>query len=224
MNFSTIEVPGEDAIRVLNERRTSYPSTGEYPFLIGDQKELERIEECAEFNEQDPAEIIQLSFELNPAAWMAGRRKEAEEYEFAPEELLGAWPGEVVKKGSITLHTDILTHRVKSKVYVGLAKIDAPWQLPAILKFGAWNDCPYPDMHCALHRRWQERFGAEITGMSGDVVECVVQGPPTNREEAIELAWEQYWYCTDIVDQGCGTVSKLAATLLNSRYWYFWWD
>jgi hypothetical protein len=38
------------------------------------------------------------------------------------------------------------------------------------------------------------------------------------------LAWEQYWYCLDIVDQGVGSVSALAATLLNSTYWYFWWD
>ncbi|WP_408057982.1 DUF4253 domain-containing protein [Undibacterium flavidum] len=28
----------------------------------------------------------------------------------------------------------------------------------------------------------------------------------------------------DIVDQGCETISKLAATLLNSEVWYFWWN
>ena len=28
----------------------------------------------------------------------------------------------------------------------------------------------------------------------------------------------------DIVEQGCGSVSYLAATLINSPYWYFWWD
>jgi hypothetical protein len=27
-----------------------------------------------------------------------------------------------------------------------------------------------------------------------------------------------------IVDQGVGDVSTLAATLINSKYWYFWWD
>jgi hypothetical protein len=29
---------------------------------------------------------------------------------------------------------------------------------------------------------------------------------------------------SDIVDQGCESISNLAATLLNSPYWYFWWD
>jgi uncharacterized protein DUF4253 len=60
--------------------------------------------------------------------------------------------------------------------------------------------------------------------MSGDIVECAVTRPPTDRNAATILAWEQYWYCVDIVEQGCESVSNLAATLLNSPYWYFWWD
>jgi hypothetical protein len=38
------------------------------------------------------------------------------------------------------------------------------------------------------------------------------------------LAREQYLYCSDIVWQGVGSVSNLSKTLLNSNYWYFWWD
>ena len=60
--------------------------------------------------------------------------------------------------------------------------------------------------------------------MSGDIVECVVTKPPTDRNAPTILAWEQYWYCVDIVEQGCESVSNLAATILNSPYWYFWWD
>ena len=40
----------------------------------------------------------------------------------------------------------------------------------------------------------------------------------------MDLAWEQYLYCQDIVVQGCETIANLAATLLNSPFWYFWWD
>jgi hypothetical protein len=75
-----------------------------------------------------------------------------------------------------------------------------------------------------LHRSWQERFGAEITGMSGDTVEGLVRNPPRDGKAALDLAREQYCYCTDIVDQGCESISNLAATLLNSPYWYFWWN
>jgi hypothetical protein len=88
---------------------------------------------------------------------------------------LGEWPGEVADKGSIGLHKDVLSGKTKPEVYLGLAKIERPWHLPAVLKYGAWNECPEPEIHGAFHRQWQERHGAEITGMSGDVVECAVE-------------------------------------------------
>jgi hypothetical protein len=73
-------------------------------------------------------------------------------------------------------------------------------------------------------RYWKERYGAEIVSLSGDVIECAVQKPPRTIEDSIELAWEQYWYCSDIVDQGTQTIMNLAAGLMNSDYWFFWWD
>jgi len=40
----------------------------------------------------------------------------------------------------------------------------------------------------------------------------------------MKLAWEQYHYCPDIVWQGVGTTSDLAAMLRGHGVWYFWWD
>ncbi len=224
MTFSPLKVAGSDAIRVLNEHRKSYPTTGLYPFLIGDAEDFERIQGASHYNKEEPSAMIRESQDLDLEEWIGERRREAEEYDLSPDDLLGDWPGEIVEKGSIGLHKDLLSGKVRSEVYLGLAKIEAPWQLPAALKYGGWNDCPYSEVHCAFHRRWQENFGAEISGMSSDIVECIVTKPPTDQESAIALAWEQYWYCADIVDQGCESIANLAATLLNSNYWYFWWD
>ena len=99
-----------------------------------------------------------------------------------------------------------------------------PWQLPAVMRFGGWNSCPEPAVHCAIHRQWQAEYGAWITGLSNDTIECLVESPPRDRDAALRLAWQQYWYCNDIVDQGCGTINRLAARLMNSPYWFFWWD
>lgn len=38
------------------------------------------------------------------------------------------------------------------------------------------------------------------------------------------LAKELYEYCPDIVDQGMGTITNLAALLMVSNAWFFWWD
>jgi len=228
MDFTTLKIPGAEAIRLLNEHRSRYSATGQYPFLIGDETELEMLKEVAEFSERNAAMIISASFDLNIAKQIAERQSEAEEDGwFSPDaidEVLGNWPDGIVEKGSIGLHKDVLSQKVKPEIYLGLAKIEKAWHLPAVLKYGNWNDCPGPEIHCAFHREWHEAFGAEITGMSHDVVECTVRNPPTDQKAALALAWEQYWYCSDIVYQGCGSVSYLAATLMNSPYWYFWWD
>jgi hypothetical protein len=61
-----------------------------------------------------------------------------------------------------------------------------------------------------MHHYWQKEFGAEIVSVSGDVIECIVNNPPRDKETPIKLAWLQYWYCTDIVDQSCEIISNLA--------------
>lgn len=223
-NFKTVKLAGNRALEELQVCRAAYRISGEYPFLIGNADDLELVQEAAESNDCDFDEIIRHSMNLDLENWLGERREEAAEYEFSMEETQGDWPGEVDEKGAIGLHKDILTGEIKPEVFLGLAKIAEPWQLPAALSYGGWNECPEAETHCAFFRKWQAEFGAEIVGMSGDVVECVVKNPPQTKEAAMDLAWQQYWYCSDIVEQGCGSVSNLGATLINSDYWYFWWD
>jgi hypothetical protein len=89
---------------------------------------------------------------------------------------------------------------------------------------GGWNACPFPWDHCAVHRYWQQQYGAEVVSVTHDIVQCDVSRPPTDRQAALSLAEQQYYYCADIVQQGVGTIEALAALLLKGRYWYFWWD
>lgn len=224
MTFKTIEVPGENAVATLNEYRVKYQSGQEYPFIIGDENDLEMIQETLEARSEEPAAIIKASYGVNLDAWIADQKREMEEYGLDTVKLLGQWPGESPSKGEILLHKDIVTGRLKPSVTIGLVKIEEPWQLPAAIEYGGWNACPEPKVQCAFHRLWMKEFGAQITGASGDIIECTVANPPTDPESAVELAWQQYWYCADIVDQGTETINNLAATLINSHYWYFWWD
>jgi hypothetical protein len=98
------------------------------------------------------------------------------------------------------------------------------FEVPLILKYGGWNECPPPVVHAATLRDWGQRFGAELVALTGDVVELAVARPPTDRAPGLELAREQYLYCGDIVWQGTDGLETLAAGLKGGTVWFFWWD
>lgn len=224
MEYSTLEIAGAQAIELLELKRESYRSSGEYPFLIGDEDTLLCLQAIANFEGRAPSEIVQRSLSLDLANWMSTRREEQELYSFDAEQVLGSWPDQTAAPGAISLHRDEATNKTKPKVQMGFAQIDQPWHLPAMLRFGNWNDCPDAVVHCAFFARWQRLFGAEIAAASSDTLECIVNRPPQDKEAALALAWEQFWYCGDVIHQGCDSISKLAAQLLESNYWRFSWD
>jgi hypothetical protein len=92
------------------------------------------------------------------------------------------------------------------------------------LAWGGWNECPAPGPQKLMLDRWRERYDARIVHISHDVLEFQVGRPPTLAKELAALTWEQYLFCSDIVDQGTGTLMKLAMELRGNRRWFFWWD
>ena len=216
--FSSDAFPDE-----LARLREQYAETGRYPFVIGEEGELERLPPNAVTDMAEVRKTIDDADSVNLAGWFAERRAEIAEYISDETELMGAWPVEPAQKMGPTLHRHY-SGRPFDPVLVGLAAVDEPWQLPAVVGVGGWNECPEAEVQCAVWRDWATRFGARITGIAGDVIEGVVTNPPTDRESAMSLAWEQYWYCEDIVTQGCGSISALASSLLDGPCWYFWWD
>lgn len=98
-----------------------------------------------------------------------------------------------------------------------------PWEVFAYLPFGGWNDCPDTAGLMAAAKYWYEQYGAVPGMVSHDVLQFTVPAPVA-RERAMALALEQYIWCPDIVDQGCGTVGALADGLARSTVWFFWWD
>jgi hypothetical protein len=109
-----------------------------------------------------------------------------------------------------------------------LARIpaDHPWEVFAWLPMGGWNECPDTPGLMAAARHWYERYGAIPCAVTHDELEFRLAAPVTGVETASRLAWEQYAFCPDRVDQ-CeenGTIGTLADTLRQSTVWYFWWD
>jgi hypothetical protein len=136
----------------------------------------------------------------------------------------GGWPDDAEPMNEFIIPFHVVTREPSKAVYVGLVPTVTDWEVPAFLKFGSWSACPHPEHHVAMMRYWHGRYGAEVVGISHDTVEMLVARPPRSRKRALALAREQYLCCQDIVDQGTETLDNLAATLLNGKAWYFWWD
>lgn len=146
------------------------------------------------------------------------------EIERTREPPFGAWPDAPQKMPELSVAYDVLSGRPIRDVDVIVVPTDDWTTLPAYLPWGDWNDCPMPEFHVAAFRSWRDRYGAELVGLSGDVMNLRVARRPATQEEALDLAREQHIYCSDNIDQGAGTLSIQAASLMVSDWWYFWWD
>lgn len=222
----TLTVPGTEAIAQWRRLRTLVPQTGHWPVLLGGEQDLEMHQEMLDdADERTPGDIIQQGVALNPQDWLARRAEEWSEEagEFSLADYHGEWPAG--NHAATKFHTPShYSGKRRQQLYLGLVPAYQGWEVPALLRFGGWNECPSPEVHVSLVRDWHDRYGAELVAATHDVVEMQVARPPTTREAALALATEQFFYCEDIVTQGMETLERLAAILLNGTAWYFWWD
>jgi hypothetical protein len=197
----------------------------------GDPSVEEHLARRAADESRSPAELVDAAAALDAGAYLARRcahyQEEfeglAEDEGEEPVDLLGTWPDEEPGSLGFTLPTDELTGAFRPTLISVIAVAD-PAEVPAVFGWGAWNECPAPGAHVAVLRRWAAMYGAEVVGISEDIIEMRVARPPVSRDDALALAREQFAYCPDIVAQGVETISNLAATLRGSTAWYFWWD
>jgi hypothetical protein len=215
--FDVVRVAGAEAPGRWDALRKR---SGIVPVLLGNRDSAKRVLEAMQLEDESFESIRDAGLRLDVDEWIAERLRGDPEHYVVNETHTG--PADRIAAFSPAY--DILTRKPYPEVYFGLIPVDAPWLVPAYLKFGGWNDCPDAVVQLAFFRRWFERYGAVVTTVAGDVIEFNVARPPTSPEASRELALEQYVYCTDIVDQGVQTLGNLTAALQGSSNWYFWWD
>lgn len=193
--------------------------------VCGTDEDRSYIEDQLLESTRSPKDIVRASANVKVTDWFKEKQCHLEEAEAENlKALTGEWVSESTDKQGFNLATDFVTGEAVDNLLGVKIKTDNSWKIPAHFKFGGWNECPDPEIHCAIWKHWQQKYGAKIVGVSNDVIEAYVTKPPKTEAEAIALAWEQYLYCPDIVEQGVETVSKLAEVLINHDCWYFWWD
>jgi hypothetical protein len=224
--FPLETVHGSKALEAYDRLRAEGRGT---PVILGHDEALHHLaERLAHLSAGDTAQSIGRIADATPFpdAWREKRRQDfatLDQYEDDVSVTGGAWP-EQVSPQHFSQHLDLLTQKPLERVHIALLPTRDPSLIPACLHFGGWNECPDAASQVAAARYWKARYGAEIVAITDDTVQYRAQRRPTTREEAMELAQEQYDFCPDIVLQGTGTLEPLAATLMASDWWFFWWD
>ena len=224
---------GRQAEECWQALRSQVNATGYWPVILGNDDDFERVIDHLSVpytHNMALATILANAATIDAEEWFqaALRMQDSEdgpwdttEGEFA---LRGPWPEDMPPATTVSVPYHWQTREPYPQIAIDLVPTTISWQVPAYLRFGDYNACPNPAEHTSVIKQWQERYGAEVISMTHDTIELRVVHPPTNRDGAIALAYEQFAYCSDIVDQGVGTLDALAATLLNGNVWFFWWD
>jgi hypothetical protein len=224
---------GEQAVDCWSALRSLTTKTGLWPVILGEPIAFNLLIAGFAFDQQQTVPvgtILEAARAIDPHAWLrealAQNDVEGEPWDTTEGEyaIRSVWPDDVLPATTLSLPFDWQTQAPYKTVMVGLVPTRTGWELPAYLRFGSYNACPSPAEHVSVLRRWCTQFDAEIVGVSYEVIELRVGSPPNDRDHALALAYEQFAYCPDIVDQGVGTLDALAATLLHGTVWYFWWD
>ena len=215
--FPIETMPGDRALERWHALRATGGCT---PVILGDLEDREQLWEGWDIDASPIDELLAHAEEIDAMAWLRTREETARLVEFSD----GVWPT-VKPPASRTLRLPFSgTGTPRSGIGVAILPTSTHWEAAAWLRFGGWNDCPTPPEHVALWRSWADRHGARVAGVTGSVVEFVVDRPPRTADDALALAREHVLYCEDLVIQGHGTLEGLAAALLEAPVWSFWWD
>ena len=232
--YPLVTVHGDDALATWTRLRAA----GEgYPVILGADDDIPfHRDAITDMEPRTPPEILAAAAPLSFPDGLRAMRDEEDrssraylrtqgrsvEEDAEADPAIGDWPDHV-QTNALTVHAHY-TGRVYDRVHIAVLPCTTGWEAIAHLRFGNWNANPAAEHHVAALKSWHERYGAELVGCSHDVINLHVTRRPATREEALALAREQYLYCNDIIDQGAETLSNLAAVLMASDWWFFWWD
>lgn len=231
--FECVKVKGKDAWAEWQRIREE----GEYyPVILGPEHEIDYLSDNFEF--QDVADLSGVDDLAFPDLYLEQLKADAEAYdiEVVPDAFnlekavarqLADWTDEAYTDGGKAAEPVVIKNfngKYHPEVYLAKIKTDDWTTIPALLRFGGFNECPSNEWHASALRYWREKYDVELVSLTHDVLELRARRRPQSKEDAVRLSMEQFYYCSDIVSQGVNDPNNLAKILMQQDFWYFWWD
>ncbi len=152
--------------------------------------------------------------------WQEATDGEWNEDDTSYQEMLDCMGAEAGQDVFLTLHLHTPNHMEPTLLFE-ISTVN-PWEIPAYVPFGGWNECPSPEEMTAVCKYWYEQYQAVPAVISHDTLEMILP-EPVPEEKADEFVKEYYAFCQDTIDQGV-PMPLLKETVKYSTVWQFWWD
>lgn len=226
-NAYVLPCKGRNGPALWEGLRKQLPPHGYWPAVLGDDDSLARHRGFAvEAAAQSPSDIVAQAASIRVDKLLEQLRQGCLDPD-NPDDS-GPEDGEIFEDAepvrAFSSCFNALSGKAYPRVWIGMFPTVESCDIPAHLGFGDWNACPKPHEHVAVLKHWAERYGVELVTAASDIIELRAARRPATREEALSLAREQFYYCSDIVEQGVGSIATLAKLLMEGNFWFFWWD
>jgi Domain of unknown function (DUF4253) len=222
--------PVPDAGRVWAALSRAHPGTGLVPFLLsGLDGDPRRPWDEEEFG--DPEDISGLD-SLGASAFLQPRwdgfvpSEDEDEDEEEVRAALGpfsrTFPG-LAPAEDTPLSAQQLDAVLGSlpAARIGLAAAGRPADvLPRIGWRGDRDPLEFP----AVLRSWEDRFGARLLQVGFDEIRLLAERPPRTLQAARHVAAEHCAFCDECAGKALRDIPGVAAHLLKTPIWTFWWD
>jgi hypothetical protein len=237
--------PVPDPGRVWAALSAAHQETGLVPILLsglgGDAQDTRRPWDNGEFDA--PADVTQLegmdaagvlremwdssAYEGDDEDW--DEEEEDEEMVAMRAPFSRQFPGLAPAEGT-SLSQDVIQNALASLRPARLGLVPASRPADVLPLIGWSGFAPGTDgtlSLAAVLRSWEDRFGARLLDVGFAEIRLLVERPPRTGEAAQRLAAEQFVFCDECTlagQVGLSDVSSIAARLVNTPLWGFWWD
>lgn len=112
--------------------------------------------------------------------------------------------------------------------HIGLVPAARPADVPAAVGWVAFSDLadhPNGVRIGSVLRSFEARFGARLVKIGpGAAIRLLVERPPRTLQAALRVAAEHTAFADEYLGMGPMEVERLAACLIDTPGWTFWWD
>jgi len=241
--WATVE-PVPDAGRVWADLSEASARSGLVPLLLSgiggdperpwDTQEFRDPDDLAELDHLDAAEVLREDW-MQQTTEYDDYDEEDEEYEdesFTRSIARDVAPFSRRQFPGLAQAED---HRLSADQYdrvlrglgparVGLVPAGRPADALPMLGWNVVLDTDTAVPKAAVLRSWEDRFGARLLRVGLAEFSVLAQRPPRTPESAQQLAAEHWAFCQEFGGTGLHDIRGIAASLMSSPLWTFWWD